>query len=89
MKKGTGWIIAAVILAFVGCLSSSKRSTRFGTEGLRYHRVPSYAFPAAENGSHYGEISRQTGRPKTVRVRGYYRKSGTYVRSHYRSRPRR
>lgn len=27
--------------------------------------------------------------PKTVHVRGYYRKDGTYVRSHYRSRPTR
>ena len=42
-----------------------------------------------ENNSYYGEISTNTGRPKTVYVRGYYRKDGTYVRSHYRSRPRR
>jgi len=42
----------------------------------------------AENGSYYGEISTQTGRPKTVHVRGYFRKDGTYVRGHYRSRPR-
>lgn len=42
----------------------------------------------AENGSYYGEISEATGRPKTVRVRGYYRKDGTYVRGHYRSKPR-
>ena len=43
----------------------------------------------AENGSYYGEISDYTGRPKTVHVRGYYRKDGTYVRGHYRSKPRR
>jgi hypothetical protein len=43
--------------------------------------------PVAENGSYYGEISETTGRPKTVYVRGYYRKDGTYVRSHYRSPP--
>ena len=43
----------------------------------------------AENGSYYGEISVNTGRPKTVHVRGYYRKDGTYVRGHYRSKPRR
>lgn len=43
----------------------------------------------AENGSHYGEISPATGRPKTVEVRGYYRRDGTYVRGHYRSAPRR
>lgn len=43
----------------------------------------------AETGSYYGEISKLTGRPKTVHVRGYYRKDGTYVRSHHRSKPRR
>lgn len=42
-----------------------------------------------ENGSYYGQISEHTGRPKTVHVKGYYRKDGTYVRSHYRSPPRR
>jgi hypothetical protein len=42
----------------------------------------------AENSSCYGDISSYTGRPKTVHVRGYYRKDGTYVRSHFRSRPR-
>ena len=40
----------------------------------------------AENGSCYGDISSITGRPKTVRVKGYYRRDGTYVRGHYRSR---
>src|SRR5690606_37091756 len=39
----------------------------------------------AENGSYYGEISDVTFRPKTVYVKAYYRKDGTYVRSHYRS----
>ena len=43
----------------------------------------------AENGSYYGQVSALTGRPKTVHVRGYYRRDGTYVRGHYRSRPRR
>ncbi len=42
----------------------------------------------AENGSCYGDISALTGRPKTVPVEGYYRKDGTYVRGHYRSKPR-
>lgn len=42
----------------------------------------------AENGSYYGEISPVTGRPKTVSVSGYFRRDGTYVRGHYRSRPR-
>lgn len=50
--------------------------------------TPAYKPRVAENGSYYGEISEKTGRPKTVYVRGYYRKDGTYVRSHYRSKPR-
>jgi endonuclease YncB( thermonuclease family) len=48
-----------------------------------------YKPPVAENGSYYGQISEATGRPKTVHVEGYYRRDGTYVRGHYRSRPRR
>ncbi len=51
--------------------------------------LPTYHLPpVAENESYYGQISESTGRPKTVYVRGYYRKDGTYVRSHYRSPPR-
>lgn len=46
------------------------------------------AYGCAENGSCYGDISTATGRPKTVSVSGYYRRDGTYVRGHYRSRPR-
>ena len=47
-----------------------------------------YAPGCGENGSCYGDISRLTGRPKTTHVRGYYRRDGTYVRSHYRSKRR-
>ena len=45
-----------------------------------------YSYGCAENGSCYGDMSRHTNRPKTIRVKGYYRKNGTYVRGHYRSR---
>jgi hypothetical protein len=48
-----------------------------------------YKPAVAENGSYYGEPSKATGNPKTVHVKGYYRKDGTYVRGHYRSKPRR
>lgn len=48
--------------------------------------VPRYG--CAENGSCYGDISELTGNPKTVHVGGYYRRDGTYVRGHYRSKPR-
>lgn len=37
-----------------------------------------------EDGSFYGQISTQTGRPKTVYIAGFYRPDGTYIRSHYR-----
>lgn len=39
--------------------------------------------------SGYGEISEKMGRPKTVSVKGYTRKDGTFVNPHYRSAPRR
>jgi hypothetical protein len=43
-------------------------------------------FGCEENGSCYGDISPSTWKPKTVHVQGYFRKDGTYVRGHYRSR---
>lgn len=42
----------------------------------------------AENGSYFGQLNPE-GRAKTVHVRGYYRRDGTYVRSHYRAPPSR
>jgi len=42
----------------------------------------------AENGSCYGDISSVNGTPKTTNVDGYFRKDGTYVRGHYRSKGR-
>jgi micrococcal nuclease len=50
--------------------------------------APAYRPSVAENGSVYGEISERTGRPKTVYVRSYTRRDGTYVRSYWRSAPR-
>ena len=41
--------------------------------------------PSYCGGSYYGATSCITGRPKTNHVRSYYRKDGTYVRSHWRS----
>ena len=52
---------------------------------------PQYVPPAigcAENGSCYGDTSVINGLPKTTRVDGYFRKDGTYVRGHYRSKGR-
>ncbi len=39
----------------------------------------------AENGDLYGVDNDGDGRRETVFVHGYYRKDGTYVRSHYRA----
>lgn len=72
--------------------TSSYRNTYRSTLPLNYTYSKHYTNSrplTAENGSYYGEISKNTGRPKTVHVRGYYRKDGTYVRSHYRSQPNR
>lgn len=56
--------------------------------------LPSTNYGSGEGSSgcksagYYGEMSCLTGRAKTVHVSSYRRKDGTYVRSHYRSRPR-
>jgi hypothetical protein len=39
--------------------------------------------------SYYGERSEKTGRQKTVEVKPYRKKDGTYVQRHYRSPPKR
>ncbi|MFA9479364.1 thermonuclease family protein [Phycisphaerales bacterium AB-hyl4] len=77
-----------------GVNRSSQESVRISRPA--YHSDPNrYASPeyrqaspsrVAENGSYYGQPN-QNGVPKTVRVRGYYRADGTYVRGHYRSPP--
>jgi len=43
----------------------------------------------AENGDVYNVDNDGDGRREPVYVRGYYRKDGSYVRSHYRARSRR
>jgi len=50
---------------------------------------PSYPPAVAENGDIRGADNDGDGRLEPVHVRGYYRKDGTYVRGHYRARPRR
>lgn len=62
-----------------------RKTTSDTTAGTYGPRGPPALGGTAENGSYYGEVSEATGRPKTVYVRGYYRKDGTYVRGHYRS----
>lgn len=50
--------------------------------------LPSIGNGCAENGSCFGDISNITGMPKTTHINGYYRRDGTYVRGHYRSKSR-
>ncbi|MCG8404149.1 MAG: hypothetical protein MI923_03015 [Phycisphaerales bacterium] len=100
MKKqsGSGWWIIALIVGGLlwmsGRESSSPEpntapsySTPHSTYSPNNYVSPTARRGVAENKSYYGQPNAD-GRPKTVRVKGYYRKDGTYVRGHYRSRPR-
>ena len=62
--------------------SSSSRSATTSTK-------TGYTPWMTENGDIYNRDNDGDGRVETVYVRGYYRKNGTYVRSHYRAKPRR
>lgn len=64
--------------------SSNKNSLKYSTNKTQ-NKIEAFN-RCAENNSCYGDISITTGRPKTTHVRGYYRRDGTYVRGHYRSR---
>jgi hypothetical protein len=66
--------------------SSNNVDVRPSPAAVDVPSVPESNGSCAENGSCYGDPSALTGAPKTVPVRGYYRKDGTYVRGHYRSR---
>jgi hypothetical protein len=66
--------------------SASPRTPSFASSNPLV--APAARYGCAENGSYYGDISPVTLRPKTVHVNGYTRRDGTYVRGHYRSRPR-
>lgn len=73
-------------------VTARTNAVRNSPAGVRPSTAPypaTVATRCAENGSCYGDISPRTGRPRTVPVRGYYRRDGTYVRGHYRSPPRR
>ena len=48
--------------------------------------IYNYNSASSSEGKHQ-TINQEAYRPKTVHVRGYYRKDGTYVKPHYRSRP--
>lgn len=66
-------------------LSDNDRSATARAYASEPEPAPALVLPGcAKNGSCYGDISANTGRPKTTHVDGYYR-NGTYVRGHYRS----
>ena len=69
-------------------LKSAQTTSESNAKTAPNRQVQSPSYGCAENGSCYGEMSGATGRAKTVHVQGYYRKDGTYVRGHYRSKPR-
>lgn len=94
-----GWYVVLVVgfLVIRGCIGDSRESRQatynrsLYSQPYNYLESPTYIGTdpyVAENGSYHGEVSQYTGRPKTVYIRGYYRKDGAYVRSHYRSPPR-
>lgn len=87
------WSILVFVLASLGLACGACHDSRSSTQQTYYQPTqsasPAYQYPAAENGSYYGEISPNTGRPKTVYVRPYTRSDGTWVQGHYRSAPRR
>ena len=81
--------------------NKSKNDIQKGSEDDTSHVKSSYTQPVSSSkssnstyssttssASGYGEISSTTGRAKTVHVRGYTKKDGTYVSPHYRSPPR-
>lgn len=69
-------IVILIALLISGCDSTKSRGVS----------IPPYR---AENGDYRGRDNDFNGRSEPVYVRGYYKKNGTYVRSHYRAKPRR
>jgi hypothetical protein len=79
---------APTATAYWSSYGNSSWSSLGSSSTYSYSPPSTYEIPSAriaENGSYYGQISENTGRPKTTYVGGYFRKDGTYVRSHYRS----
>jgi hypothetical protein len=77
-----------IIILRQGDIDYAKR--QLGIQSNERSRIlPSTKESRAENGDLYGVDNDGDGRRETVFVRGYYRKNGTYVRSHYRAKPRR
>lgn len=68
---------------------SASNASSYPTPAYNYSPpTGSYAAPKCEGVGCYGAISETTGLPRTTYVKGYFRKDGTYVQPHYRSRRR-
>jgi len=76
-----------VFLLLIASISSNL--TLYSTEHSKYFIENSNEEILEDSASGYGEISNKTGRAKTVRVKGYTKKDGTYVKPYYRSPPKR
>ena len=80
--------LAFLIMSLFSCTASALQANNLENKSLGLnHSQLEYTLATSSGG--YGEISATTGRPKTVHVKGYYRKDGTYVQPHYRSPPKR
>jgi hypothetical protein len=74
------------------CDASLDRIARSSRLASKYALHRSFLLPEGELGGGYGyspSAASSPSGPKIVRVRSYTRRDGTYVRSHYRSAPRR
>jgi hypothetical protein len=85
--KTASVIIFLLWLSICPSVDARSHGSSRSSHRASHSRSVSTRSPVAENGSKYGDKSTKTGRPKTVFVKGYYRKNGTYVRSYYRSSP--
>lgn len=68
-------------------ISTTKGESNYNTHQTDSTSTSSFRPPQAENGDYYNVDNDGDGRVEPVHVRGYYRKDGTYVRSHYRASP--
>jgi len=89
-RPTNGWlktflVVAAVILFLRGLSGGLSSHRPVSTPPVAASRSEPWV---AENGSYFGQVSAETGRPKTVHIDGYYRGDDTYVREHFRSPPR-
>jgi hypothetical protein len=90
-KNGGGFTSSSSAATFVSPTTRNSTSPNYlpsSPSNSAPNKNAGSAYGCAENGSCYGDVSSVNGTPKTIHVDGYYRRDGTYVRGHYRSRGR-